>query len=151
MDVLQDGETLRRLQEGQYFGEGALVKYARPGICTCRQSAVGLPCLQPRESPSSLEMLVAVILPLGRLLSREKPGVLRLNRSPCGWSMSCHSFHLRTATCKAVNDVVVATLTKSAFQTFIVPLEALGRLSYTGTGRSRGLMPFAVARARTFP
>jgi len=26
VDVSQDGETIRRLQQGQYFGEGALVK-----------------------------------------------------------------------------------------------------------------------------
>ena len=41
------------------------------------------------------------------------------------------NFEHRTASCRAVTEVTVATLTRVAFHKFIVPLEALGRLSYT--------------------
>eukprot|EP00055_Hartaetosiga_balthica_P010781 m.47134 g.47134 ORF g.47134 m.47134 type:complete len:715 (-) comp7312_c2_seq1:206-2350(-) len=40
------------------------------------------------------------------------------------------AYNIRTATCKAISEVTCATLNRETFIKYIIPLEALGRLSY---------------------
>eukprot|EP00049_Salpingoeca_infusionum_P026666 m.27147 g.27147 ORF g.27147 m.27147 type:complete len:766 (+) comp8899_c0_seq2:213-2510(+) len=51
------------------------------------------------------------------------------------------AYNIRTATCKAVTRVVCATITREAFMKFIIPLEALGRLSYLEVDTDSELQP----------
>eukprot|EP00730_Choanoeca_flexa_P001768 TRINITY_DN10774_c0_g1_i3.p1 TRINITY_DN10774_c0_g1~~TRINITY_DN10774_c0_g1_i3.p1 ORF type:complete len:731 (+),score=162.29 TRINITY_DN10774_c0_g1_i3:98-2290(+) len=75
--VVQDGSPLRRLHQGDHFGEGALLE----------------------------------------------------------------AYNIRTATCRAVTQVTCACLDRAAFLKFIVPLEALGRLSYLEVHADQALEP----------